>query len=768
MPTPKRVVCLAALCLWLVAMGHAHSYTKAESAAGPPLRAQQIVRYAGAWEYRFGDSPRDAAGELLWTRRATSAASEWRPIALPNSPPGHGDHRFLWLRTQLVGPPIADPASRPALFLLVVDQIFEAYVDGKLVYRFGVLDGEGPHVRQFLGYKPHYIPLDSTYQGKTLALRIYSNHINIGVVGEPYLGSQLALTKATVVRGQSKFITGAILIVVGLAALGLWLVQRETQTLHYAGFAITVGIWSLCQSQSRILFLDNALLWVHIEMWALYLIPGFLVGYLMSFLGPGPFQLNLRLMQLFFLYAIGAALLVFLGGVPLMATWLPAVLLMMSMAIYISGMTVLAILQGQVEARIYFAGQCVAVLFFLYDTLTSMGILPRHDTTTSHIGIGAFVVSMGVLAARRFVLLQREHRVTAIELQKKVQEAQQKSSELRMLNDELMRQIDQRSRRLLDALLARIDEDSGDPTAGIQPLAAGSLLNEAYRVVRPIGAGGFGSVYEVERIADGQHLAAKLIAGSANRGALLRFGREAQLLSRLHHPNLVSIFDVDVTADSRLFIIMELVQGVTLRDVRQRYGDPRWALPILQQIAASLAAVHERGIVHRDLKPANILLTASAVDEPPRVKLVDFGISVLAREDGRPEPTPTPSKRSEAASLLPDATSTGVLVGTPAYMAPELWVGSRLAQVSSDIFSFGVIAYELLTRKMPYESPAVRAMLRSERLPIPAELRTCAELDPALTQLFERCLGLEPSERPTAAELAHALSQVLSAPPPAA
>ena len=765
MPTPKSALCVAALCLIALAAGATGCGSPlAPSTSTAPLLPDQIAVYGGAWEYRWGDSPRDAHGDLVWAR-TTGPAADWRPTSLPGSPPGRGEHRFLWLRTRLSGPPIRDPAARPALFLLVVDQLFEAYVDGKRVYNFGVLDGEGPHVRRFLGYKPHYIPLDAAYQGKTLALRIYSDHVNIGVVGEPYLGSQLALVQATVVRGQSKFVAGAILIVLGIAALGLWLGQRqEPTTLYYAGFAISCGVWILCQAQSRTLFLNNALLWVHVEMWTLYLIPGFLLGYLTGFLGPGPFNLNLRLMQVFFAYVIAAALLVFLGGVPLMSTWLPGVLLMMSTAIYITGMTLLAIWQGHVEARIYFAGQCIAVLFFMYDTLNTLGILPRRDTTTSHIGIGSFVLSLGVLAARRFILLQREHRAASIALQQKVQEAQQKSAELRSLNDELMRQIDQRSRRLLDTVLARIDEDGGDPTASVQPLAAGSLLTEAYRVVRPIGAGGFGTVYEVERVADGQHLAAKIIAGSANRGALLRFGREAQLLSRLRHENLVSIFDVDVTADARLFIIMELVQGVTLREVRQRYGDLRWALPILQQIAASLAAVHERGIVHRDLKPANILLSATAGAEP-RVKLVDFGISVLARDDGRPEPTPTPSKRAEAPSALPDATSTGVLVGTPAYMAPELWVGSRLAQVSSDIFSFGVIAYELLTRKMPYESPAVRAMLRSERLPTPAELRSCPELDPALTPLLERCLSSEPSERPTAAVLAAALAQAIAALP---
>lgn len=753
------------LCLVWLLSGQARQAAAAPlPALAPILPPGEIATYPGGWEYRWGDSPREANGELTWAR-PSAAGGEWRPFALPGIPPGRGDHRFLWLRTRLSGPQVSDSVSRPALLLLVVDQLVEAYLDGKRVYAFGILDGEGPLVRRFAGYRPHFIPLEGQYLGKTLALRIYAEHVNIGVFGDPAIGGQLALTEALVRRGQGKFVAGTIMILIGLLAFALWLTQRQAQaTLAYAGFAASCGTWVLCQAQSRIFFLNAPLLWVHLEMWSLYLIPPCLIGYLMTFLGPGPFALTLRLMQLFWLYFAGAVLAVVSGAVPLMATWLPWALLMMSASLYITGMTLLAALGGNVEARIYIAGLCIAVLTFLYDTLSSLGILPRHDITNSHIGMGIFVVSLGAISARRYLLLLREHRQTSHDLKEKVHELQQMSSELRSVNDELMRQIDHRSRRLLDALLARIDADDGDPTTALAPLTSGSLLSEVYRIVRPIGSGGFGTVYEVERLPDGQHLAAKVVSSDASRDALLRFGREAQLLSRLHHENLVSIYDVDVTTAGRLFIIMELVDGMTLRQLRQRYGDTRWALPILQQIAAGLSAIHERGIVHRDLKPANILISALGASQPARVKLVDFGISILAREGDASEPTPTPSAERD---VMPDATSTGVLVGTLVYMAPELHVGSRLAKPSSDIFSFGVLAYELLTTKMPYKNPAVRAVLQGEELPVPAELRNCPELDPALTELLERCLWAAPDQRPTARELQAALTAGIAALPPA-
>jgi hypothetical protein len=137
------------------------------------------------------------------------------------------------------------------------------------------------------------------------------------------------------------------------------------------------------------------------------------------------------------------------------------------------------------------------------------------------------------------------------------------------------------------------------PQPVIAPLEPGSLLGEVYRVIRSIGQGAAGAVYEVERSTDHQRLAAKVLSGEADENTLIRFAREAQLLARLSHPNLISIVDVDVSPGGTLFIVMELVKGTSLRNLRHRYGDLAWSLPVLHQIAIALAAVHERGIIHR-------------------------------------------------------------------------------------------------------------------------------------------------------------------------
>ena len=215
------------------------------------------------------------------------------------------------------------------------------------------------------------------------------------------------------------------------------------------------------------------------------------------------------------------------------------------------------------------------------------------------------------------------------DLREKFRQLEDGHAKVQSLNEELLRQIEQRSRRLLEALLG----SERVPVPATATLAIGSQLGEVYQVVRNIGHGAMGAVYEVERTTDRQRFAAKVLSGDGDKTSLIRFAREAQLLAKLSHPNLIRIVNVDVSLSGTLYIVMELVRGTTLRHQRSRYGDARWALPVLRQVAVALAAVHERGIVHRDLKPANILIADGDAGAPPLVKLADFGVSVVARED---------------------------------------------------------------------------------------------------------------------------------------
>lgn len=357
------------------------------------------------------------------------------------------------------------------------------------------------------------------------------------------------------------------------------------------------------------------------------------------------------------------------------------------------------------------------------------------------------------------------------DLQLKLETLQANNREIHELNDELRRQIEQRSRRVLE--LALKSEDKRPHRSS--HYATDSMLGEHYRVIRLIGQGTMGSVYEVARTTDGRHLAAKVLTARADKTTMVRFAREAQLLSRLNHPNLITIIDVDVTQSGVLYLVMELVRGTTLKHCRDRYRDLGFVLPVLRQIASGLAAIHESGIVHRDLKPANVLVAEQGTEKLPVVKLVDFGISTLATnapasqlsgKDSRGGPPAQSLSTGEHQALGPPQdpaseplTASGIAIGTPMYMAPECIDRALGARPPADIFSFGVMAYELITGQWPFARPAIVIAARGGTLSAPTLRWTCQALKPELAELLDRCLFAAAEARPSARELANVIGK---------
>ncbi len=422
------------------------------------------------------------------------------------------------------------------------------------------------------------------------------------------------------------------------------------------------------------------------------------------------------------------------------------------------------------------------------------------------------------------------NKATSADLAVALKKLQEQIREKELVEQELRRQIEQRSRRLLELLLPK-----EGPRSGLTQLPSGSFLADCYRVVRVLGEGGMGIVYEVERTTDHQHLAAKVLRTSPDRPATGRFVREAQILARLNHPNLISISDIDITGAGVLFIVMELVIGLSLAQLRHLFGpsNPRWALHILRQLAAALSVLHAEGIVHRDLKPDNLLVVRPEAGELPTVKLADFGISILLDDSpasqslvsmpqtseaaaGRGDPVTGSAAAAdtdvrtdvnaatldmpggdlfEAAGTLPgklgrdrrasdqrlsaqpsgstnrqpygELTQVGTIVGTPRYMAPELAYGSKRAQPPADIFSFGVMAFEILTGQLPFERPAILSrLLHEEVTPTPSEFSEFSQLSQLsflgapLAEALARCLNMAPEQRPTAQEILALLAAV--------
>src|SRR5271157_716483 len=220
-------------------------------------------------------------------------------------------------------------------------------------------------------------------------------------------------------------------------------------------------------------------------------------------------------------------------------------------------------------------------------------------------------------------------------------------------------------------------------------LAPGSKLG-SYEIVAPLGAGGMGEVYRARDTRLGRDVAIKLLpaAFSANSDQLHPFEQEARSASALNHPNIVTIYELGQDGSSH-YIAMELVEGKTLRELLVSGLLPmRKAIEIAAQVAEGLTKAHEAGITHRDLKPENLMVSQDGF-----VKILDFGLAKRMS---------TSEELSDMCTLSLSETQPGLLLGTLGYMSPEQARGDRL-DFRSDQFSFGLVLYEMVTGKRPFQ-----------------------------------------------------------------
>jgi len=293
----------------------------------------------------------------------------------------------------------------------------------------------------------------------------------------------------------------------------------------------------------------------------------------------------------------------------------------------------------------------------------------------------------------------------------------------------------------------------------------GSTLGN-YRVDEKIGAGGMGAVYRATDLKLGRTVAIKTltaVSADSQREALARFLREAKVQSRIQHPCIVAIHQIG-TADELRYIVMEFVEGKTLKQVIG--GKPLAPNQICEygiHIAEGLAVAHEAGIIHRDMKSQNVMITPRG-----QVKVLDFGLAKLKEAPGAAPAAPVDLGKTQMYGEEPAGpadpeefkTKVGVIMGTATNMSPEQCLGTEV-DARSDMFSFGVVLYEMATGKMPFEAPIAAALLMQILQKEPAPVREVVrETPPELANLIQQCLSKEREKRPTAAGVAAALKKV--------
>jgi DNA-binding NtrC family response regulator len=266
----------------------------------------------------------------------------------------------------------------------------------------------------------------------------------------------------------------------------------------------------------------------------------------------------------------------------------------------------------------------------------------------------------------------------------------------------------------------------------------------SYRLIEQLGAGGMGEVWLGRHQLLARPAAIKIVrdtmaAEGDGQNIRERFAREAQTTAELRSPHTVQLFDFGVTETGSFYYVMEQLRGLDLQRMVERHGPapPERAVCLLKQACRSLAEAHAQGLVHRDIKPAN-LFACRLGQEFDFLKVLDFG--VVSRHD-----------REAGAGI----TMTGLVLGTPAYLAPELVAGHGTFDHRVDLYALGCVAYWLLTGRTPFEAPDAATLLRhhsTTAAPAPSQAAT-AYIPPELDALVLDCLSKEPSRRPASAEL---------------
>lgn len=416
------------------------------------------------WEYRWGDSPFDAAGVPLWTQAPEEDA--WSPIGFPSNPPGRAGRQNAWFRVTLPEGEWRDPV----LYIFSVDIIVQVYLEGRLLYEYGHFDAEGKG--RFVGWPWHMISLPTDCAGKELYFRVFSDYMDIGLWGEVRILERQELLGDIVTKSLDRLISSGFSLLIALLALVFALLQRDHRTFGaIAFFALVSGTMVLSGAQANLLILNQPLLWDYLGASSYFLVPVAMVSLLSIWVYPAYTWLFKLIRRVHLAYVVGALTLALSGVVSLASTYPPFDYLLTLTLPVLLVPVVHFLPKANADQRLILAAYAILSLLLLLDMAVAHSWLPWGRIPLAW-GTLAFSLAVVLVALHHYGRTQEELREMNLRLEQRVRQRTKELERLARVETERARllEIENRKRGELEDLIGALHECS-QPRAGLELLS---------------------------------------------------------------------------------------------------------------------------------------------------------------------------------------------------------------------------------------------------------------------------------------------------------